>query len=94
MLYVKLLKALYGLLRSALIFQDKLRGKLEDLGFIVNPYDPCVAKRLVDISQLTVTWHVNNLKFSHKDAKVVTSFFSDLQKICGDDDLTVKHGKI
>ena len=44
-LYVRLLKALYGLLRSALLFYKKLRGDLERMGFEVNPYDPCVAKK-------------------------------------------------
>ena len=44
MLYVRLSKALYGLLQSALLFYGKLRVELEDFGFTVNPYDPCVAK--------------------------------------------------
>ena len=43
MLYVRLSKALYGLLQSALLFYSKLRTELEDFGFAVNPYDPCVA---------------------------------------------------
>ena len=55
MLYVRLLKALYGLLQSALLFYRKLRSKLEDFGFEVNPYDPCVAKngeRVTDDSDM------------------------------------------
>ena len=44
MLYVKLLKALYRLLRSALLFYKKLAGELGDMGFEINPYGPCVAK--------------------------------------------------
>ena len=36
-LYVRVLKALYGLLRSALLFYKKLRGELEKMGFEVNP---------------------------------------------------------
>ena len=39
MLYVRLSKALYGLLQSALLFYRKLRTELEDIGFAVNPYD-------------------------------------------------------
>ena len=42
-LYVRLLKALYSLLRSALLFYKKLRVDLEKMGFEVNPYNPCVA---------------------------------------------------
>ena len=53
-LYVSLRKALYGLLKSALLFYKKLWGNLQRRGFEVNPYDPCVANTTVDGSQLTV----------------------------------------
>ena len=43
MLYVRLSKALYGMLRAALLFYKRLRSDLENMGFEVNPYDPCVA---------------------------------------------------
>ena len=62
MLYVQLLKAVYGLLRSALLFYKKLRAQLEKMGFEINPYDPCVANKTVGDSQMTVTWHVDDLK--------------------------------
>ena len=55
MLYVKLNKALYGLLRSALLFYKKLVSELIEMGFVLNPYDPCVANREVNGSQQTVT---------------------------------------
>jgi hypothetical protein len=42
-LYVKLQKALYGLMRASLLFYGKLRKEFEDYGLVVNPYDPCVA---------------------------------------------------
>ena len=50
MLYVRLSKALYGLLQSALLFYRKLRAELEDFGFMVNPYDPCVANKIINDS--------------------------------------------
>ena len=40
-LYVRMSKAPYGLLKSALDFYLKLRGNLESVGFEVNLYDPC-----------------------------------------------------
>ena len=55
-----------GLLQSALLFYHKLRKELEDYGFEVNPYDPCVANKIINGSQMTVTWHVDDLKVSHK----------------------------
>lgn len=71
-LYVCLHKAKYGLLKSALLFYQKLRGQLAEQGFRVNPYDPCVANKWTQGGQLTVMWHVDDLKVSHKDPKCVT----------------------
>ena len=51
-LYVRLKKALYGLLRSSLLFYRKLRGELEAYGFKINPYDPCVGKKMVTTETL------------------------------------------
>ena len=38
-LYVRINKALYGLLKSALLFYRKLLSDLVSRGFEVNPYD-------------------------------------------------------
>ena len=46
-LYVILKKALYGLLRSSLLFYRKICGELEAYGFKINPYDPCVGNKMV-----------------------------------------------
>ena len=73
-LYVELLKALYGCLMSALLFYRKLLKDLTKLGFVVNPYDPCVANKMVAGKQMTVTWHVDDLKVSHVDSKRVDNF--------------------
>ena len=37
----------------------------------MNPYDPCVANREQAGSQLTVVWHVNDLKILHVQKEVV-----------------------
>ena len=42
-LHVKVQKALYGMLKSALLFYRKLHKDLENMGFEVAPYDPGVA---------------------------------------------------
>ena len=73
-LYVKIQKALYGLLRSALLFYQKLVGDLESDGFVLNPYDPCVANKDINGKQMTVCWHVDDLKVSHVDPAEVTKF--------------------
>ena len=53
-LYVQLQKALYGCIKSALLFYENIVGDLEAYGFRINPYDPCVANKMVGGKQLTV----------------------------------------
>ena len=84
MLYVQLLRALYGMLKAALQFYKKLRRELEDMGFVINPYDPCVANKMVDGSQMTVCWHVDDLKISHKDKNMMPAFAIKITSIFGD----------
>ena len=48
MLYVRMTKALYGMLKSALWFYRKLRDNLKEQGFDLNPYDPYVANKMVN----------------------------------------------
>ena len=47
----------------------------------------------VNGSQITVTWHVDNLKVSHKDPAEVTKFLLVMAKICGPGN-TVTRGKV
>ena len=44
-LYLWVLKAIYGLLKSALLFYKKLQKDLENIGFEINFYNPCVANQ-------------------------------------------------
>ena len=78
-IYVELLKALYGTLRAARLFWETLSGKLQEWGFTLNPYDSCVANKDVDGQQCTITWHVDDLKISHVDEQVVRSIIQQIQ---------------
>ena len=73
-LYVQAEKAIYGLLESALLFYKKLKKDITEIGFRINPYDPCVANMMVEGHQMTLTWHVDDMKISHKDPEMVSSF--------------------
>ena len=42
-LYVQMLKALYGMMVSSLLYCKKFQKDIESIGFEVNPYDMCVA---------------------------------------------------
>jgi hypothetical protein len=52
--YIKMQKAINGLLRSALLFYKKLVADLESIGFMLNPYDPCVMNKEVNRTQMMV----------------------------------------
>ena len=95
-LYVQLLNALYGTLKAALLSYMKLRKDLEEDGFIINPYDMCVAKKLVDGKQMTVVWYVDDLKLSHICPQEVSATIEFLCEHYEDENgkLKVTRGKI
>jgi Reverse transcriptase (RNA-dependent DNA polymerase) len=78
-LYVELLKALYGTMRAARLFWEKLSRKLLDEGFEANPYDTCVVNKMINGKQCTIGWHVDDLKISHVDSKVVDQVIDMLE---------------
>ena len=94
-LYVELIKALYGTLCAALIFWCKLTAKLIELGFMINPYDWCVANKQINGQQCTLVWHVDDMKVSHADSRVVDTIINMLEQEFGKEaPLTICHGKI
>jgi hypothetical protein len=94
-LYMHILKAIYGMLVSAMLFYQKLSADLVDFGFEINPYDPCVANKVVEGKQLTVCWHIDDLKASHMDPTAIDSFAEWAKKLYGSiGELKVHRGKI
>ena len=78
-LYVWIRKALYGCLKSALLFYEKPVRDLEAYGFRINPYDPCVSKKMIGGKHLTVIWRVDNLKISCVDTNEATEMIQWLE---------------
>jgi hypothetical protein len=89
---VKLQKATYGCLRSALLFYLKLAQDLESKDFEINPYDQCVANKMIYGKQFSVTWHVDDLKLSHMGGGEVTNMIVWMESIYGE--ICVSRGKI
>jgi hypothetical protein len=54
------------------------------MGFTLNPFDPCVANKMVDDAQLTVRWHVDDLMISHINNDVIIAFIKAIKAIYGD----------
>ena len=78
-IYIEAFKALYGIVDASKLLFDALTSFLvKDLGFKVNAYDTCVVKKNIQGKQCTISWHVDDLKISHKYANVVTSIIESL----------------
>ena len=86
-LYCIVLKAIYGMLTSALLFYKQWRSDLTKRGYAINPYDPCVANKFINGKQHTVIWHVDDLKLSHVDKKVNDDFIRWVDELYGDDEI-------
>ena len=65
MLYVITLNDIYGIMKAALLFYQKFVGDLMMIGFELNPYDSCVTNTIINRKQLTLVWHVDDIKASH-----------------------------
>ena len=59
-------------MKAALLLYQKFVGDLITIGFKLNPDDPCVANKIINGKQLTLVWHVDDIKASHVEEKVVT----------------------
>ena len=84
MIYVKPTKDLYGMLRSAMLFYNNFKIHYKEIGFEINPYDPCVVNMMINISQINVCWNIDDLKVYHKEESALDAFVLKICKIFGD----------
>ena len=82
-LYLEVLRALYGMLVASLLWYIKFTKDLKKIGFKFNPYDPCVANRKERGKQHTIKFHVDDLMSSHIDPRVNDEFDVWLNKKYG-----------
>ena len=93
-IFVKCSKAIYGTLNAALLSYKKLIGHLQDWGFEMNPYDHCVWNKDINGKQMTVAFHVDDMKISHVDPEEVNKVIEQLRGIYGKTDpMTVVRGE-
>ena len=78
-LYLQLLKALYGCVQSAQLWYDLFTNTLVQMGFKLNPYDLCVANSQIEGKQCTIAWYVDDNKISHVDDTVVTDIIEKIE---------------
>ena len=58
---VVVLREIYGILVAALLLYKKFCGDSENIGFELNPQDPCVANRIKVGKQQTVRFHMDGI---------------------------------
>ena len=95
-MYVELLKALYRTLWAARLLWEKLQTKLvNEWGFTPNRYDSCVVNKMVDGRQLTVAWHMDDLKISHEKEEALDEFIGMMENEFGQDTpLSISRGPV
>ena len=69
-IYVRCDKAMYGgTVTAPLLLYKKTIGHLIECGFEMNPYEPCFWNEMMDRSQFTVVFHIDDMKLSRKDSE-------------------------
>jgi hypothetical protein len=70
-LLVQFQNALYGTMVASLLYYRKFVKSLTDIDFIINPYDPCVANKIIEGKKMTICFHVDDCKLSHRKKTVM-----------------------
>jgi hypothetical protein len=76
-------RALYGCVKSALLFWENLSRKLIMRGYELNVYDRCVANKIINNTQITIIWHVDDLKISYACKELLEQEIKWLESMYG-----------
>ena len=78
--YLRIRKAIYGMVESAFLWYDLFISVLKDMGFVLNPYDMCVANKTINGKQCNVAWYVDDNNISHVEQEVVDDIVTKIGK--------------
>ena len=73
-----------------MLWYNLYTSTLQGMGFELNPYDLCVANKMINGKQCTIVFYVDDNKVSHKDPKVVTEILEKMSEYFGE--LTISRG--
>ena len=68
-------------MQSDLPFKLKLVTDLKNNGFGLNPYNPCVANKLVNWEVMKLVWHIDDLAPSTSERLVVVASEEDISEL-------------
>ena len=99
-LLVQCQNALYVTMVARLLYYHKFTKILTDIGFKINPYDPCVVNKIIDVQQMNICYHMDDCKLSHPRIKVNDQMIKWLRQEYesisedGSGKMTVSRGKV
>ena len=83
-----------------MVYYRKFTKSLMEIGFELNPYDPCVANKMIEGKQMTICFHVDDCKLSHRTPKVMDMMIKWLRQEYesifedGSGEMMVSRGKV
>ena len=79
-------QVIYDYIELVLLWYNFLSSTLQKIGYEINPYDRCVAKKIIQEKKCTIAWYIDNNKISHvnedivtRGLKVITEHFGELE---------------
>ncbi len=81
-LLVQCLNAVYGTMMAALLYYKKFMMSLTKQGYKINPYNWCVANKVVKAKQLTICFHIYDCKISQESSAVIDDDVAWLRVEC------------
>ena len=52
--------------------------------YVINPYDRCVANKMINGNQCTIVWYINEKNLSHVDPNIVTEILEEIKNHFGE----------
>ena len=77
------MKLIYGTLLGVVLFFNKLKGILVDIGFKLKEYDECIFNKMINGDQFTIQIHVDSLKLLHVQQDELNKIIDQLNDVFG-----------
>ena len=90
-MYLRLLKALYGYMESPLLWYDLYSENLKSQGLLINEYYRCISNSTIKDNHCTIACYVDDNKVSHVNEEVNTNEIETISKTFVN--FTVSRGK-
>ena len=79
-LYIGILKYIYGMIESALLWYELYLSVFKDMGFQLNIYNVCVTNNYINRKHCNIVWYVDDNKISHVEQDVIHYVISNVEE--------------